>query len=375
MLSSLRVGHFFKHLSRTLISPSSSFTHTYKLFPIIPNLRENHSLIQTIVRRSSTSSDNWTDVSTAPYFSVRIRCRKDGADMLSDALLCFGASSASMDEKDSCESTDEIYISSIFTECQDIGTCISYAADSIGLKERPTYEITKDEQCDWIIKSQESFHPVEITEGLWIVPEWKTPPELKATNIILNPGLAFGTGEHPTTKLCLLLLRSLIKGDEFFLDYGTGSGILGIAALKFGAALSVGVDIDPNAIVCAHMNAALNNIEPGQMQFCVVPTNMVYTFKDGRAYADGDQSPDGLGVLTETEKYDVVIANILLNPLLELAENIIAYAKPGGIVGISGVLTEQLPQIEDRYSEYLEGISVSEIDGWACLSGIKKNTV
>ncbi|KAL5730483.1 hypothetical protein ACHQM5_003296 [Ranunculus cassubicifolius] len=291
------------------------------------------------------------DASTAPFFSVQISCRKHVSDMLSEALLCFGATSTSIE---SCQDNDEICINSIFTECQDVNTCISHAADSIGLREIPNYKVIVDDTCKWIEQSQESFRPVEVTDGLWIVPEWTKPPDVQATNIILNPGLAFGTGDHPTTRLCLLLLHGLVKGGEVFLDYGTGSGILGIAAIKLGASLSVGIDIDPKSIASAQQNATLNNIEPEKMQIYLVP---------------GDNE------VAITKKYDIVIANILLNPLLELADEIVEYAKPGGIVGLSGILSEQLPKIEDRYSPYMEKISVSEMDGWVCICGTKRSNI
>ncbi|OVA00356.1 Ribosomal L11 methyltransferase [Macleaya cordata] len=385
--SSLR-NPFFKHLTsslsllRPLILPHHTlFSHLSAIPQINHRVKENRIFARFLSGSGiSTSSsnisslDNWTnDVSTSPYFSVRLRCPKDVADMLSEALLCFGASSASMDEPESSEGTDEICINSIFTECQTVDTCISHAADSIGLKEVPTYEVIMDEECDWVKKSQESFHPVEVTEGLWIVPEWRTPPDLQATNIILNPGLAFGTGDHPTTKLCLLLLHDLVKGGESFLDYGTGSGILGIAAVKLGAALSVGLDIDPEAITRARQNAALNHIGTHKMQLRLVPSEDMPPHTDGRTCKDAEhQKATGERLIAETENYDIVIANILLNPLIELADDIVAYAKPGAVVAVTGIIVEQLPQIEDCYSQYLEGISVSKMDGWACVSGRKK---
>ncbi|EXC08471.1 hypothetical protein L484_009614 [Morus notabilis] len=293
-------------------------------------------------------------------------------DMLSEALLCFGANSTSIDEKDTDESSDEICINSIFPEGHDINSCISHAADSIGLKELPRYEVRVGEQYDWIKKTQESFNPVKVAEGLWIVPEWKTPLDLQATNIILNPGLAFGTGEHATTKLCLLLLHGLIKGGEHFLDYGTGSGILAIAALKFGAALSVGTDIDPQAIACARENAALNDIGPEKMHLQLIPET---TSPGLRNLCGIPETENLIEVVPETEKFDVVVANILLNPLLDLAGNIVSYAKPGAVVGVSGILSEQVPYIMERYSQFLEGISVSEMDDWACVCGTKKRNV
>ncbi|KAL4314082.1 hypothetical protein AHAS_Ahas15G0049500 [Arachis hypogaea] len=125
---------------------------------------------------------------------------------------------------------------------------ISHAADSIGLKEIPRYEVKIIEEDDWMKGAQESFHPVEVTEGLWVVPKWITPPDIQAMNIILNPGLAFGIGDHPTTKLCLLLLHDRIKGGEYILDYGTGTGILAIAALKTRQATTA-LDCKPNFFI------------------------------------------------------------------------------------------------------------------------------
>ncbi|KAF9672776.1 hypothetical protein SADUNF_Sadunf11G0079400 [Salix dunnii] len=316
------------------------------------------------------------------------------SDNLSEALLCFGASSASMDEDDNFDGSNEVCIDSIFPECEDVDMCLSQAANSIGLKETPPYEIHLGNQDDWVRKTQESFHPVEVTEGLWIVPEWRSPPDAQATNIILNPGLAFGTGEHPTTKLCLLLLKKLIKGKELFLDYGTGSGVLAIAALKFGAALSVGFDIDPQAITSARRNAILNSIGSEAMELHLVPGKTCSSWTSGRKDEKvEDKSCYETEVISGTEKYDVVIANILLNPLLDLADHIVSYAKPQAVVGISGIIAEQISEISseitgidiyvsrvylqcscivDRYSMLLEDISVSEMDGWTCVSGRKK---
>ncbi|KAL5565284.1 hypothetical protein UlMin_028448 [Ulmus minor] len=318
-----------------------------------------------------SSETSRIDSFASPYLSVNVRCHKDVADMLSEALLCFGASSTTIHEKDAGDTSNEICIDSIFPEDEDVSMCISHAADSIGLKQIPKYEVKLGDQYDWIKKTQESFNPVEVTEGLWIVPEWTTPPDVQATNIILNPGLAFGTGEHPTTKLCLLLLHRLIRGGELFLDYGTGSGILAIAALKFGAALSVGIDIDPVAIASARQNASLNDIGTDKVQLHLVPSKTSSRLMDPCGVSE-EQSSDRNEVIFKAEKYDVVVANILLNPLLDLSENIVSFAKPGAVVGLSGILREQVPSIMDRYSQFLEAISVTEMDDWACVCGIKK---
>ncbi|KAI0529702.1 hypothetical protein KFK09_002259 [Dendrobium nobile] len=292
----------------------------------------------------------------SPYLWVRIRCSKYVADTLSEALLCFGASSASIDEinsEDSCET----WITSLFVDCQDVHACISLAADSICLQHIPKYEVSKGEQHDWLKNIEETFHPIEVTTGLWIVPKWKTPPVQNATNIVLSPGMAFGTGEHPTTKLCLCLLHSLIKGGEKFLDYGTGSGVLGIAALKMGAEFSVGIDVDSQAVASALQNIAFNEIETDKMKVYLV---------------SGVESSNRKELSAAKLNFDIVIANILLNPLLELADDIVSYGKPGAVIGLSGIISEQIQQIKERFSLYLDEISVAEMDGWACIHGIKR---
>ncbi|KAF8102859.1 hypothetical protein N665_0191s0010 [Sinapis alba] len=308
---------------------------------------------------ASLSTSFSSDSFAAPYLSVRIHCPKQVVDPFSEALLCFGASSVAVDEDDDEEedvtslASKEICIESIFPVHEEVKMCISQAANSIGLKEIPKFKVEMGVEQDWITKNQESFQPVEIAERLWIVPEWTSPPVAEAVNIILNPGYAFGTGEHPTTKLCLLLLQSLVKGGEAFLDYGTGSGILAIAALKFGAALSAGVDIDPLAIKSASHNAALNNIPLEKLELHLAPS-------------------DNRDIPLPKEQFDVVIANILLNPVMELADHILSFAKPGATIGISGILSEQLPNVKERYSPFLEDISVATIGDWVCMSGTKK---
>ncbi|KAL0306531.1 UNVERIFIED_CONTAM: Ribosomal protein L11 methyltransferase [Sesamum radiatum] len=208
------------------------------------------------------------------------------SDVLSESLMCFGASSTTIDEQDSHESGDEIWISSTFDIDQDVKDCISRAADSVELKEIPNYEVEMHDHTDWIKKTQESFHPVEITEGLWIVPEWRNPPDLQAINIILNPGLAFGTGEHPTTKLCLLLRISKRRR---------------------------------------------------------ILSGLWHRFRCSCNCSTKD-----------------------------LAERIVSYAKPGAVVGVSGIISEQVPKVVEHYSQFLEDINVSTMDDWACITGSKK---
>ncbi|GMH24272.1 hypothetical protein Nepgr_026115 [Nepenthes gracilis] len=383
-MSGASLGNFIKHLACTLYAQlprgsrrmlhqshfySSSSSIVFRR-PSSPTARFGQqwrpcSLAASV--SSKAASQNSSTVSgVPPYSSVLIRCRKDVADVLSEALLSFGASSVSMDEHDDYENSDKVSICSIFTDCEDVDACISHAADSIGLEETPTFEVLKYNPYDWIKRTQESFDPVEVTKGLWIVPVWKTPPDIWATNVILNPGLAFGTGEHATTKLCLLVLHRSIRGGELFLDYGTGSGILSIAALKLGAALSVGVDIDPQAITAAHQNALLNNIEPDKLKLHLVSGNDSPILRDPEL-----QKFVRVGIPADKNAYDVVIANILLNPLLDLADEIVSHAKHGAVVGLSGILSEQVDLVIECYSRFLENITVSEKDDWACVTGTR----
>ncbi|KAG2396767.1 uncharacterized protein HKW66_Vig0230420 [Vigna angularis] len=377
------VGAHSPTLSRRLIHYSSvvpflSIHHKNVGYQCLPHFRVNFRAAVTNAKFSAASSSptTWDTSLTppAPYTSVLIHCPKDSADMLSEALLSFGASSVSMDQDDVSQSTDEICISSIFPEVEDINISILHAAGSIGLKEIPRYEVKIYEEDDWMRRSQESLHPVQITQWLWVVPQWCTPPDVQATNIIVNPGLAFGTGEHATTKLCLLLLHGCIKGGEHILDYGTGTGILAIAALKFGAAFAVGVDVDSEAIASASQNASLNNIRPDKMQLHLITNKTSSSCKDDSTFGvmERENTYEIQTITTYCAKFDVVIANILLNPLMDLADQITSYAKPGAVVGLSGVLSEQVQYIIERYSPFLEDIKVSKMDDWACVSGRKR---
>ncbi|XP_027909269.1 uncharacterized protein LOC114168582 isoform X1 [Vigna unguiculata] len=377
------VGAHSPTISRRLIHYSSvvpflSIHHKIVRYQRLPHVRVNLRAAVTNAKFSAASSSpTVSDTSLtppAPYTSVLIHCPKDTADVLAEALLSFGASSVSMDQDDVSQSTDEICISSIFPEVEDISVSILHAADSIGLKEIPRYEVKICEEDDWMKRSQESLHPVQVTEGLWVVPQWCTPPDVQATNIIVNPGLAFGTGEHATTKLCLLLLHGCIKGGEHILDYGTGTGILAIAALKFGASFAVGVDVDSEAIASASQNASLNNIRPDKMQLHLITSETSSSSKDDSTFGvmERENTYEIQTITTYCAKFDVVIANILLNPLMDLADQIISYAKPGAVVGLSGVLSEQVQYIIERYSPFLEDIKVSKMDDWACVSGRKR---
>jgi len=207
----------------------------------------------------------------------------------------------------------------------------------------PLHEMRSVPDEDWVAKSREQFGPIRVSAHLWIVPTWRAPPEPEAINLVLDPGLAFGTGSHPSTRLCLQWLERSIAGGETVLDYGCGSGILAIAALKLGALRAVGVDIDPDAVTAARANARRNGVAG---EFFV-----------GRA------------PLTFTA--DVVIANILANPLKVLAPKLASRCRHGGRIALSGILSDQASDVQSCYSPWIAFAPSAEAEGWVCLSGVK----
>lgn len=205
------------------------------------------------------------------------------------------------------------------------------------------YSTEMIEEQDWVRLTQAQFEPILITPKLWIVPTWHEAPTQDAINIVLDPGLAFGTGSHPTTHLCLewLTQQSDLKK---VLDYGCGSGILSIAAKKLGADEVTGVDIDPQAIVASRYNAQNNQVE--------------IAFYDSNAYLH--------------EAYDVVVANILSSALMVLAPVIAKSCKTGGKIALSGILETQQDALADQYSEWFDVHAPVIKDGWVLLTGTKK---
>jgi len=207
----------------------------------------------------------------------------------------------------------------------------------------PVHELCPVPDEDWVAKSREQFGPIRVSSHLWIVPTWRQAPEPDAINLVLDPGLAFGTGAHPSTRLCLQWLERSIAGGETVLDYGCGSGILTIAALKLGARRAVGVDIDPDAVGTARANARRNDVAGEFLEVCAP--------------------------LTFTA--DVVIANILANPLKVLAPMLASRCRHGGQIALSGILSDQASEVESCYSPWIAFAPPAEAEGWVCLSGVK----
>ncbi|MCC6474985.1 MAG: 50S ribosomal protein L11 methyltransferase [Burkholderiales bacterium] len=195
------------------------------------------------------------------------------------------------------------------------------------------------ETRDWVRASQAQFQPMRAGERIWVVPSWCEPPDPSAFNLRIDPGLAFGTGSHPSTRLCLRWLEREVRGGETLVDYGCGSGILAIAARKLGAGRALGIDIDPQALESARANAAANGV--------------------------------GCEFLEATEpldlRADLVVANILANPLRLLAPALAGLTRPGGRLALAGLLETQAEELARIYAPWFFSIQRTDEEGWTLL--------
>jgi ribosomal protein L11 methyltransferase len=289
-----------------------------------------------------------------------IEADEKSAGPLSDVLLELGAQSSSIEDAlagtvqerpifgEPGESAEGAWhhsvVSGLFPAGTDIPAVVAAAAQALGLARPFRYHVDEVPEQDWVRLTQSQFEPIRITPRLWIIPSWHTAPDPSAVNLVLDPGLAFGTGSHPTTRLCLAWLDRHLRGGETVLDYGCGSGILAIAALKLGAGRAVGVDIDPQAVAASRDNAARNRV--------------------GAEFYLPGEAPKVAA--------DVVVANILANPLKVLAPVLAAATRPGGRIVLSGVLAAQAEETAAAYREWFDIGQDGEDEGWVCLSGKRK---
>lgn len=284
------------------------------------------------------------------------------AEVLGDALMDAGALSVSIEDADA-DTPDEqplygepgleptklawknSYLKVLVNDDFDFDLDMAIAVKGLGIEEPRLVSDEQVEDADWVRITQAQFQPVRVSDRLWIVPTWHEPPAGDtAINIRLDPGVAFGTGSHPTTHLCLQWLDANVKAGESVLDYGCGTGILAIAAKKVGAGSVLGTDIDPQAVEAAVDNAKANDA-PATF---VLPKDM----------------PEGT--------FDIVVANILSNPLKLLAPALLARVKPQGHLVLSGVLARQAQEVMDIYKEHDPSVKLSvwkESEGWVCIAG------
>ncbi len=298
------------------------------------------------------------------WISLRIEAHDNTAESLSDALMTLGALSASIEDANA-ETPDEqpIFgepgdpppgiwqqniVSALFNDDVDVAKVMNDLASETGVNDL-VYSVEQVAEQDWVRATQSQFDPIRIRDDLWIVPTWHDAPNPDALNIILDPGLAFGTGSHPTTHLCLAWLADNVRPGVSVLDYGCGSGILAIAAKKLGAGRVIGTDIDAQAIEASHYNAAQNQVEAA-------------------FYLPGQLTPNQL----REEPVDLVVANILSSALSVLAPALAAACKPGGSIALSGILREQAEQVAAIYAEWFEMNEPAFLESWVLLTGRRK---
>jgi len=304
------------------------------------------------------------------WLSVTLAADADHADALSDALLAQGAITVSVEDAlagtpeeapqfgepgslawDSRPLWSHSRVIALFEPGDApavLDRRVAAACASVGISKPATISIDEIAEQNWVQLTQAQFEPIRINERLWIVPSWHAAPDPTAINLLLDPGMAFGTGSHPTTRLCLEWLCNHVRGGESILDYGCGSGILAIAAARLGAGRVLGVDIDDRALTAARDNAAANNV--------------TLELRDSRSRLE--------------ESFDRVIANILTNPLCVLAPLLSARISidsqsetSGAQLALSGVLESQADEVIAAYAPLLQLNVAAVLDGWVLLEG------
>ena len=295
-----------------------------------------------------------------PWLCAIIETTEESVEILSDALMEVGA--LAVDVQDAAAGTaDErpIFaepgeapatgwrsnrVGALFAIDADLYELVPEALAAAGLAATEAFRIERVEDADWVRLTQSQFNPIPITPRLWIVPSWHTPPDPEAINIALDPGVAFGTGAHPTTRLCLRWLTETVTPDADVLDYGCGSGILAIAAMKFGAQRACGIDIDPQAVQAAQQNAQQNSVEI--------------------TWATAEEDVAGPA--------QIVVANILANPLTVLAPLLARLTRPGGQIALSGILVEQADAVLEAYMPAFKMTRAATDEGWVLLTGRRR---
>jgi ribosomal protein L11 methyltransferase len=293
------------------------------------------------------------------WLSIAFEIPAADVEAVSDALLEAGAVSVDVTDADAGTAAEQPVfaepgspeprpwgrsrVSVLVAAGEDAGTIVAAACAHAGIAPPPYQSVAVADQ-DWVRASRDQFTPIRVSQRLWIVPSWHAAPDPGAINIALDPGLAFGTGSHPTTKLCLAWLERTVRGGEAVIDYGCGSGILAIAAMKLGAARADGVDIDAQALLAARANALQNRV---QAEF------------HGAAAAIRKPA-------------QIVVANILAHPLIVLAPLLARLAAPAGRLALAGVLAGQADEVRAAYEPWFEFGAPGREEDWVLLDGTRR---
>ena len=290
------------------------------------------------------------------WLQLRLAITPEQAPALEDQLLELGAVSVTfMDAEDQPIFEPDLGTTPLWSnthllalfEADTDGAALLQHLRLLWQAELPAHELEQIEDQDWERSWMDNFHPMRFGQRLWIVPSWHAAPEPDAVNLLLDPGLAFGTGTHPTTSLCLQWLDAQQLQGKTLIDFGCGSGILAIAGLLLGAEHAVGTDIDIQALEASRDNAQRNQIVD-ELFDLYLPENM------------------------PAEPADVLVANILAGPLVSLAPQLASLVKPGGLLALSGILAEQTDEILQAYQGDFELDPVAEQDGWIRVSGKRR---
>lgn len=299
-----------------------------------------------------------------PWLQLKAYVAPEQAELLEELLLAEGATAITLQdahddpvfepERGTTPLWNETVLTGLYDDLEGLDAMLERLAaawaERVPDEPCPVIEHELLADRDWEREWMEDFKPLRMGQRLWIVPSWHEPPDLDAVNLHLDPGLAFGTGTHPTTALCLewldaLALEGGLDGIEL-LDVGCGSGILAIAALKLGATMATGTDIDPQALQASRDNAIRNDVAEHELALCY---------------------PEQLDA---GRRFPLVVANILAGPLVELAPTIAGHVAPGGRLALSGILEGQTNAVLDAYRE--QGLTMDEPqlrEGWVRLSG------
>jgi ribosomal protein L11 methyltransferase len=295
------------------------------------------------------------------FTEIVIEIAREHAETLSDALMEAGALSVSVEDAD--EGTedekplfgepgmvpeqaawDHSRVVALTGADDDQAIIVAEAAAAIG-QPAPAFTTRAVADADWVRLTQSQFEPIHIGKNIWVVPSWHEAPDPEGLILEVDPGLAFGTGSHPTTRLCMEWLEAHPTAGTV-LDYGCGSGILAMVAKKLGAADVAGVDIDPQAIESAGLNAERNG--------CAID---FYVPDDFVASARG------------ASRFDIVVANILSSPLKLMAPMLSGRVAPGGSLVLSGVLARQAEEVAAAYAPFIKLGVWAEHEGWVALHG------